>query len=910
VQHRADHLTDADLEPNGTEGSRRGRPGAPAVISRLKSWLPQGKTLPDEVWAQRHRRILALLWLHVPALFLFSLGRHQGVAHSLFEAGLVASLAAQATALRRNRGLSTVAAALGLLTCSAVLVHLSGGMIEMHFHYFVIVGVVTLYQDWWPFLIAIGYVVLQHGVAGAIEPASVYNHQGAVEHPWRWAGIHGAFILAMSSAGIASWRLNEALLRATVDREERLSEAQEVGQLGSWEWDLATDRVTGSAVFCRLLGLTSDELVYSQAFERVHPEDSGVVRVDLQGAPPGTAHAGDFRVLLPDGTVRWLYGRARVSGWRDGRPSTVSGTVQDITKRKQAEGDLRQTLSMLRATLDATADGILVVDGEGRIARFNQRFVEMWRIPEDILSSRDDQRALASVLDQLREPEPFLAKVQELYSQPEAESLDILEFRDGRVFERSSKPQRVDGQTVGRVWSFRDVTERKRLEDELAHQAFHDSLTGLANQVLFRDRVQHALTRTSRHDGRLAVLYLDLDNFKTVNDSLGHPTGDKLLVCVSERLRACLRAMDTAARLGGDEFAVLLEDLGSAEDATGLADRLIAALQQPFTVADREVVIGASIGIALDGPGASSDQLLRNADIAMYTAKRQGKGSYAIFQPEMHAAAVERLEIEAHLREALDRGELTLQYQPMVALDTGRMSGVEALVRWRHPQRGLLSPAVFIPVAEETGLIRELGRQVLLEACTQVRRWQVDHPELEPLTVSVNISPRQLQADGLMEHITEALAASGLAPSNLVLEITEGAMMHDTEATIAKLHVLKALGVRLAVDDFGTGYSSLSYLQRFPVDILKIDRAFVSAIDPAVEPATSKASLVRAIVSLAQTLGLQTVAEGVETEAQAETLADLGCALAQGYHFARPMDPDDLAETLRRQSPTAALPNG
>jgi diguanylate cyclase (GGDEF)-like protein/PAS domain S-box-containing protein len=905
VPHAVDHLRDAGLEPHEPRPSRLRRPGAPAVARRLRNWLPEGQTLPDEVWAQRHRRILTLLWLHVPVLFLFSLARHQGVTHSLFEASLVASLAFHATALRANRRLSTVAAALGLLTCSAVLVHLSGGMIEMHFHYFVIVGVVTLYQDWWPFLIAIGYVVLQHGVAGAISPASVYNHQEAIAHPWQWAGIHGAFILAMSSAGIASWRLNEALLRETMDREERLSEAQAVGRLGSWEWDLASDRVTGSPEFYRLMGIAPGGLTYREARGRVHPEDGDVAR-DVHDASPQNAHAGDFRVLLPDGTVRWLYGRSRVSAWRDGQPSTVAGTVQDITTRKQAEADLRQTLSMLSATLDATADGILVVDREGRIARFNQRFVEMWRLPEDILASRDDQRALAFVLDQLREPEPFLAKVQELYTQPEAESLDILEFRDGRILERSSKPQRVGGQTVGRVWSFRDITERKRLEDELAHQAFHDSLTGLANQALFRDRVQHALTRTGRHDGRLAVLYLDLDNFKTVNDSLGHPTGDKLLICVAERLRACLRAMDTAARLGGDEFAVLLEDLTSAGDATGLADRLIAALQQPFTVADREVFIGASIGIALDAPGVSNDQLLRNADIAMYTAKRRGRGRYEIFQPEMHAAAVERLEIEADLRGALDRGELTLQYQPIVALDTGRISGVEALVRWRHPERGLLPPGAFVPIAEETGLIRELGRQVLVEACIQVRRWQVEHPEMEPITVSVNISPRQLQADGLVEQITEALDASGLAPSNLVLEITEGAMMHDTEATIGKLGVLKGLGVRLAVDDFGTGYSSLSYLQRFPIDILKIDRAFVSAI----EPATSKASLVRTIVSLAQTLGLQAVAEGVETAVQAEILADLGCALAQGYHFARPMDADALSDMLGRQAHGARLPVG
>ncbi len=862
--------------------------------------------LPDNVWAQRHRGILVVLWLHVPGLFLYALAQGQGVGHSLFEAGVVANFAAVATALRSGRRPSTVVASLGLLTSSAVLVHLSGGVIEMHFHYFVMVGVVTLYQDWRPFLIAIAYVVLQHGMAGAIDPTTVYNHQPAINHPWQWAGVHGAFILGMSATGLVSWRLNETLLRATADRQERLAEAQAVARLGSWELDLVSGRLVWSDELYRLFGVDAGEVNPSPRtlLSRVHPDDQDALAGLRQAVESGADHALDFRILLPDGTVRWLHGRGAVTARVGGAPAVVSGTVQDITERKRAEAEIHETLSLLNATLDSTADGILVVDRDGRIRSFNHKFVEMWGLPESLLSTGDDDEALAFVLSQVQDPEAFLAKVRELYAQPEANSHDLIEFRDGRTVERYSQPQRVDGFPVGRVWSFRDITERTRLEQELAHQAFHDSLTGLANQALFRDRVTHALSRAARRQRQLAVLFVDLDDFKTVNDSLGHTAGDALLVAVAERLRGSLRATDTAARLGGDEFALLVEDLGSDSDATGLADRLIDVLHQPFTVAGREIVVGASIGIAFHDPDSTTGQLLRNADIAMYTAKRGGKRRYEIFEPQMHAAAMERLEIRADLRRALDRGELTLQYQPIVTLDTGRISGVEALVRWSHPERGLLPPNAFIPIAEETGLICELGRQVLVEACTRTRCWQLQHPDEPPLTVSVNLSPRQLQGDELISHIAEALELSGLAPSTLVLEITEGAMMHDTENIIAKLEALKALGVKLAVDDFGTGYSSLSYLQRFPIDILKIDRTFIAGIDSD----DSNSSLVGAIVSLARTLQLQAVAEGVETGTQVDVLGQLGCDLAQGYYLARPVDADVLEEILRTGITATAAP--
>ncbi|MGH9010480.1 MAG: putative bifunctional diguanylate cyclase/phosphodiesterase [Acidimicrobiia bacterium] len=867
------------------------------MARRLPGWLPQGSMLPDAVWSQRHRGILTLLWLHVPALFLYALVRGQSLGHSLFEASTVAALAAVAMTLRTQRRLSTVVASLGLLTSSAVLVHLSGGLIEMHFHYFVIVGVVALYQDWRPFLVAIAYVVLQHGVAGVIDPTIVYDHVAAIQHPWQYAALHGFFIVGMSGTGLVSWRLNEALLRDSADRGARLAEAQAVARLGSWELDLATGRQVWSDELYCLFGVDPTAAVVSTSsiLDRVHPDDQEALARLRASFNSGTPSAMDFRIVLSDGSVRWVHARGAVKEWESGAPAIMSGTVQDITERKRAEAEIHDTLSLLNATLDSTADGILVVDRDGRIRSFNRKFVEMWNLPESILATGDDDQALHFVLSQVKDPEAFLAKIGELYAQPEANSHDLIEFRDGRTVERHSQPQRVDGLPVGRVWSFRDITERVRLEQELAHQAFHDSLTGLANQALFADRVNHALTRASRRQTQLAVLFVDLDDFKTVNDSLGHTAGDALLMAVAERLRDCVRATDTAARLGGDEFALLVEDVRSQAEATALAERLIAALNEPFLIAGRKIVVGASVGIAFDETHITTGQLLRNADIAMYTAKRDGKRRYAIFETAMHTAAVDRLEIQADLRRALDQHELTLQYQPIVALNTSRVVGVEALVRWRHPERGLLPPNAFIPIAEETGLICELGRQVLLEACIQARRWQRLRPQEPPLSLSVNISPRQLQADDLLAHIVEALTVSGLDASSLVLEITEGAMVHDTDDIISRLVALKELGVKVALDDFGTGYSSFSYLQRLPIDVLKIDRSFIGML----QADDKQSTLAQAIVTLAQTMSLVAVAEGVETSTQAELLGRMGCDLAQGYYLARPMDAEAVDGVLR-----------
>jgi diguanylate cyclase (GGDEF)-like protein/PAS domain S-box-containing protein len=455
----------------------------------------------------------------------------------------------------------------------------------------------------------------------------------------------------------------------------------------------------------------------------------------------------------------------------------------------------------------------------------------------------------------------------------------------------------VDDPTVhGLVLNTRDVTDRKILQEELTHQAFHDSLTGLSNRAVFRDRIDHALARGARHANRLAVLLLDLDGFKTVNDSLGHDAGDELLIAVAKRLEFQGRSSDTVARIGGDEFGILLEDDADEARARALADRALAAFAVPFEVQGREVFIRASIGIALSVPGdTETDDLIRSADTAMYAAKASGKGRYEFFRSFMHVRALERFEVQADLERALARDEFVVHYQPIVDFETGQAKGVEALVRWNHPTRGLLGPVEFISIAEETGAIVPLGAWVLGEACRQTAAWRRTHVAAADLGVSVNLSTRQLLEADLVVQVRDILEHSGLEPAALTLELTEGSLMQDVDETVVKLRALKDLGVRLAIDDFGTGSSSLGYLQRFPIDALKIDKSFVDGIasDDSEDPA-----LVRAIVQLAATLSLDTIAEGIEGADQLDELRSAGCRSGQGYLFARPLHVDALEDFL------------
>ena len=458
----------------------------------------------------------------------------------------------------------------------------------------------------------------------------------------------------------------------------------------------------------------------------------------------------------------------------------------------------------------------------------------------------------------------------------------------------------------GIVLNARDISRHKSLEQQLVQRALHDQLTGLPNRMLFMDRLEQALERCARRGKFAAVLFLDLDRFKLVNDNFGHDRGDQLLVQVAERLRTCLRRVDTIARIGGDEFTVLLEEVGSAGDAALVADRIIEAFRASFRIESQEIFVGTSIGIALGAPdqGTTAQGLLRNADIAMYRAKANGRACFEVFKSSMRETVRGRLKMEAELRRALDRGELRLHYQPQVDLRTSRIVGLEALVRWEHPERGLVPPGSFIPMAEETGLILPIGRWVLETACRQAAIWRADAEIGLELVMAVNLSPRQFRHPRLVADVGQVLAESGLDASGLEVEITEGTAMGDADGTVKVLEHLKAIGIRLAIDDFGTGYSSLSYLKRFPIDVLKVDRSFVAGL-----PANrGDAAIVRAVVGLTRALGLKAVAEGVETQDQLAELRGLGCDQGQGYFFGRPVATEVADAVLRRSAIAEAIP--
>jgi diguanylate cyclase (GGDEF)-like protein/PAS domain S-box-containing protein len=478
----------------------------------------------------------------------------------------------------------------------------------------------------------------------------------------------------------------------------------------------------------------------------------------------------------------------------------------------------------------------------------------------------------------------------------EAHTLECwLTRRDGvkLLFEVQHTDLLAEEHVRGIVLNSRDVSERKEFEEQLAHQAFHDPVTNLANRALFSDRVEHALMRSQRGFPDIAVVFIDLDDFKTVNDSLGHAAGDQVLQEVARRLRIAVRPTDTVARFGGDEFAVLLESVTDSSEAADAAARILHALEIPYEIDGKQVFPRASVGICMvnrEDAVPEAAELLRNADVAMYMAKRDSKGSYRVFEPAMHERVVERLELRAELQQAIDADQLELHYQPVVRLGGHEILGVEALLRWNHPSRGLIPPNQFIPLAEETGLIISMGRWVLTEACREGAALQTRFQRTEPLAISVNLSVRQLQSDSIISDVRCALETSGLPSSSLVLEITESVMLADTDFAVQRLGELKGLGVRLAMDDFGTGYSSLSYLSRFPVDILKMDRSFVGSGE--------NVALQSAIIALGASLDLDVVAEGIELPEQEQSLHDLGCEIGQGFLFARPMPRSELAVYL------------
>jgi diguanylate cyclase (GGDEF)-like protein/PAS domain S-box-containing protein len=548
------------------------------------------------------------------------------------------------------------------------------------------------------------------------------------------------------------------------------------------------------------------------------------------------------------------------------------------------------------AILEASLDCIISMNHEGKIEEFNPAAEQTFGYRrEDVIG-----RSLADVIIPPSLRKQHRDGVRRFLATGEGavigKRLELTGMRsDGNEFPVELTVTRVNVPGPPFFTGFiRDISQRKKLEDEIARRALYDSLTDLPNRVLFRNRLEHALAGALRDRLSLCLLMIDLNGFKAINDTFGHPVGDEVLIQTSRRIRSCLRPGDTAARLGGDEFAVLL-DGAAIKDAVAVAERILEAVRKPVQVDQRELFIDASIGIGESPRGAvQAEAIIRDADAAMYAAKNQGKGGIETYRPELHNDVLKRFELVTDLRRALEREEFTLYYQPIVRLEDEHIRGVEALVRWIHPSRGLVPPGDFIPIAEQTGMLVHLDRWVMAEACRAVSAWQNEFPTDPPLTMSVNVSARQLQDPELTREVERSLRDTGLDPASLTLEITEGVLMQDSEATARILQELKDLGVRLAIDDFGIGFSSLSYLRRLPVDVVKIDRSFVAGVASVSEEWT----LARGIVKLVHGLGFETVAEGVERADQKAHLRALGCRLAQGYYFARPMDEPALRQLL------------
>jgi diguanylate cyclase (GGDEF)-like protein/PAS domain S-box-containing protein len=699
-------------------------------------------------------------------------------------------------------------------------------------------------------------------------------------------------IAAQASTAIKGVLLYEALQRSQDEVRQSEERFRSLVQNSS---DLITILdVDGSVRYAspsveRLMGYEPDEWLGINAVSLIHPDDlpSAVQSLAAVMDQPGAHPPSVLRIRHQDGT------------WRDIETTannllhvpSIRGIVmnaRDVTERLRAERAVRQSEERFRSLVQNASDLITVVDADTTV-RYQSPSIErlLGYAPEDITGTRlselvhidDVSKTLTALSDAMRNSDGVTT----------AEAR--MRHRDGswRHIEMIGTDQRAIPAIGGFVLNMRDVSERKSLEQQLRYQALHDPLTKLANRTRFADRLDHALLRNARTGHDVAVLFMDLDNFKAVNDSLGHTAGDKLLTDVAERVEKCLRPGDTIARLGGDEFAILIDDIPSVEAPLTVTARVFEALSAPFELEGKELSVRASMGIALSNDGretVDADSLLRDADVAMYVAKSRGKGRYEVFEQSMKQSIMERLELVADLQRAVERDEFTLQYQPIFLIDSGTLFGLEALVRWNHPRRGLIPPNDFISLAEESGAILDLGNWVLREACRQAQAWRQAQTTEGEWTISVNVSVRQLQNVRFVEQVAAALDDSGLDPQRLILEITESVMMQDVPSMMQRLRELKALGIRLAIDDFGTGYSSLSYLREFPFDLLKIDKAFIDDLGER----TERKDLTRAIIELGKTLDLELIAEGVESGDQVSRLTSLDCELGQGFYFAEPLD--------------------
>jgi diguanylate cyclase (GGDEF)-like protein/PAS domain S-box-containing protein len=617
---------------------------------------------------------------------------------------------------------------------------------------------------------------------------------------------------------------------------------------------------------------------------------------DTLTTPATTPRSVEYRTRHKDGRVVWLESRlVPMTDRATGKWIGVTDVVRDITERKQAEDRLEQAHILLKTLMEASPSGIVLVDQDQKIISHNRKFREMWSVPAEQIESGDDQRMLESTADQCKDEPTVRECFRTVANDTHAEIQDEIETTDGRWIDRYTVPVHApEGGYLGRAWFFSDITDHRRALDEAVRMGRFDHLTGLANRVALFDALERAIGIARERNQGFAVFCLDLDNFKDVNDTLGHLIGDQLLVAVADRLRGLVRDFDVVARPGGDEFAILISNLRTATEAAMLADRFIRDVSEPYFIDGHQIYTSISIGIDLFGPGAADKRtLLSHADMALYQAKSAGAATYRFFTEAMDSEVRTRVTLAGELREAIEAGQLMLLYQPEVEFATGRIVGAEALVRWRHPRRGLLGPDVFIPVAEQMGLIGALGRWVLWTAARQARAWA--DAGLAGIRMGVNVSALQFKTPAALEaDIAAVLAETGLPPELLELELTETALMTASEGGDILMR-LQQSGVRIAIDDFGTGYSSLDYLRKFPASRIKIAQTFVRHLGSR----AGDAAIVKATIGLARELGMTAIAEGVETQAQFEMLRDWGCTEAQGYLFDKPLSVHDATRRLR-----------
>ena len=691
---------------------------------------------------------------------------------------------------------------------------------------------------------------------------------------------------------IAERTMAEAQL---MKNEQALLEAQEVGGFGSYEYDIVNDSWTSSLIMDRIFGIDAGYARTAAGWsELIHPSQREEMLAYLHNVfEQHLSFNKEYRVIRPnDGEERWVLGLGKVAYGSDGTPLRFTGTIQDITERKHAEDSLRQAATVF----ESSHDGAIITDLSGAILAVNQSFMKITGYSEAELLGQNPRMFHSGRHGRVFFRDMWAEILEAGYWQGEV----CNRRKNGETYPQRltvSAVKNAQNETSYYVGITSDLSQLKQSETRLEHMAHYDPLTDLPNRLLILSHLNHALIQARRQHSLVGVIYLDLDRFKNINESLGYPVGDELLVTLTKRLSTHMRSEDMLARLGGDEFLLVLEHIEGPEDAAMAARSLLELLTQPFLLSgEQEIFIGASIGISIfPNDGNTADQLIQYADAAMHQAKQLGRNTYLFYTESLTRASGERLDMETRLRHAVAANQLRVHYQPQVDIATGRIIGAEALVRWQDPERGLIPPANFIPLAEESGLIGIIGEWVLKEACLQGKRWI--EAGLPFMTMAVNLSPHQFQRGNIVGVVSRVLVETGFPADRLELELTESALMQEEENAVKMLHLLRALDIRLAIDDFGTGYSSLSYLKRFPLDILKIDKSFVDDIPFHLDDMEIAAT----IIAMGHSLGFKVMAEGVETIEQLNFLQQKGCDMYQGYLTSPPVPAEDFENMLRKK---------